>query len=249
MNHKIISSIALAVAFFASAPGFAQDASAGTTGQTALTLADVLERYSPGKITSTELANQALEDAEQQRALAEAQFAKEEAVCYEKFFVTSCMDAAKDRRRAALKQLNAIEVEANAYNRRANVERRDQALRERQLKQETRAAERQNTASPASPEKAGEAPPTPQDIAEVESKSRQSTSTGDAAPARHYNTERAAERAEEQAQDGAKESTDAKKRADNIKAYAKKQQRSIERQHEIAAEKAAKEKERSAKSQ
>jgi colicin import membrane protein len=241
MNHQLISSIALAMAFFVSVPGYAQEATTSLPAQAALTLADALERYSPGKINSREIANQALAETEKQRALVETQFSEEEVVCYEKFFVTSCMDAAKDRRRSALKQLNAIEVEANAYNRRANIERRDQALRERQLDREAKTAERQNAVNPASPGKGNEAPATPQDIADVESKSRQSTSSADAAPTKHYNTKRAAEHAEGQAKDRAKEGAEAKKREDNAKAYEKKQQRSMERQGEIAAEKAAKE--------
>jgi colicin import membrane protein len=249
MTHQIISSIALAMAFFASTPGYAQDAEAGTSGQTALTLADVLERYAPGRINSTEIASQALDEVGQQRAMTEAQFAKQEVVCHEKFFVTSCMDAAKDRRRAALKQLRAIEVEANAYNRRANAERRERALRERQLKQETEAADRQSMANPEKSGKESETQATPQDIADVESRSRRITATGDAAQTKPYNTERAAERAKEQSQEREKESAAAKKRADNVEAYKKKQQHSIERQREIAAEREAKKKEGGAKSQ
>jgi hypothetical protein len=249
MTHQIISSFALAMALFSSAPGYAQDAIASASGQTASTLADVLERYSHGKINSTEIANQALDEVRQQRASAEAQFDKEEAVCYERFFVTSCMDAAKERRRNAVKKLKAIEVEANAYNRRANAERREQALRERQLKQEARAAERQNASQPTNTGKGSQTPATPQDIAEVERKSRQSTSTPDAPSTKRYNTERAAERAEGQATDRAKEIAAEEKRARNIKAYEKKQQRSLVRQREIAAEREAKEKAGGAKNQ
>lgn len=244
MNHHVISSIALGLAFLICLPGYAQTSGAPVSSDATESFASVIERYSPGTITSTEIADQALEDVKRQRAGVGAKFAEDEAICYEKFFVTSCMDAAKDRRREALKQLSTIEVEANAYNRRARVEQKDQALRERQAKQEAKAAERQDNQTPG---RGTEAPASPQDIADLEKRSRQMTDTPAAAPSKNYNTERAAQHKEELAQDRAKEIAEAKKREENIKAYERKQQRSLERQREIAARKEEKERERAAK--
>jgi colicin import membrane protein len=244
MNHHVISSIALGLAFLISLPAFAQTSDTPAPTDATESFARVIERYTSGTITSTEVADVALEDVKRQRAEVNARFAEDEAICYKKFFVTSCMDAAKDRRRAALKQLSAIEVEANAYNRRARVEQKDQALRERQAKQEAKAAERQDNQTPG---KGSAAPASPQDIADLENRSRQMTDVPAAAPAKNYNTERAAQHKEELTQDRAKEIAEAKKREENIKAYERKQQRSLERQREIAARKEEKDRERAAK--
>ncbi len=243
MDFRIKFSVALSLGLLFSMPGHAQDASVAETANGGPALLSTVERYSAGAINSTDVADQALEDVKRERALVEARFAQDEAICYEKFFLTSCMDAAKDRRRDALRQLRSIEVEANAYNRRARVEQRDQALRERQTKQEARASERTTSQNPD--DKAGK-PATPDTITELESRAKQAAAP-DAAPSGKYNSERSAQHAQEQAQQREKELAEVQKREANIRAYEKKQQRSLERQREIAAKREAKEGERTAK--
>lgn len=235
MSSRITSSILLSLGLLFSLSGSAEEAGASASANDAQTLASVAERYPSGAIISAETADQALQDVKRQRALAQERFAREEAVCHEKFFVTACVDAAKDRRRMALKQLESIEVEANAFLRRSRAEQRDQVLRERQSKQDT-----QSTDGKA------DAPAGSDDIAELERQARQAASASSAAPVRNYNTERAAQRAQKLARQKEKEIAEAQERAENIRSYEKKQQRSLERQREIAAKKEAKERVRAA---
>ncbi|MGV3742527.1 MAG: hypothetical protein ACO1NO_09490 [Burkholderiaceae bacterium] len=236
MIHRIISSIALGLTLSACMSVSAQKSISPGSPHAAETTESVIERYAPGSIISTEIADRALDDVRNQRAFVEGQFTQDEAVCHKKFFVTSCMDAAKDRRRMALKQLGAIEVEANARIRRAGVEQKDQALRERQVKKETSAVDKADMPNSGAQ---NEAPPTAQDISEVESRSRQSAP---ASPqAQTSPADRPAVQAEDPAQARAKEAAEAEKRAENIRAFEKKQQRSLERQRKIAEKKREKE--------
>lgn len=244
MKLRITPSVLIAMCLLFSGSGSAQESVSSEAVDNARTFSSVIERYPSGAITSTETAAQALADVKQQSALIETQFAENEAACYEKFFVTFCLDKAKQRRRMALKQLESIEVEANAYNRRARVEERDQALRERQAKQEARASERADTQAK---DENLSAPASPGDISDVEAQARQASSAPSAVPAKNYNRERAAQHAQDLAKEKEQERAEAQKRAENIRAYEKKQQRSLERQREIAAEKEAKESRRAAK--
>ncbi len=86
----------------------------------------------------------ALAAANQERAEIEARYNVEEQSCHTKFFATSCIDAAKERRRKELMQVRSIEIEANTYKRQARVAARDRALADRQAKE---AADRQGRQS------------------------------------------------------------------------------------------------------
>jgi len=63
-----------------------------------------------------------------ERAAIEARYAEREVVCYGKFFVTNCLDEAKERRRLALAAQRAIEVEAEYFKRKNKVDERDKAM-------------------------------------------------------------------------------------------------------------------------
>ena len=65
-----------------------------------------------------------------ERAAIEARHAEREVVCYGKFFVTNCLEEAKERRRLALAGQRAIEVEAEYFKRKNKVEERDKAIAE-----------------------------------------------------------------------------------------------------------------------
>ena len=148
------------------------------------------------------------------RAAADAQFADSEQLCYTKFFVNSCLDKAKEKRRAALAGLRAIENEASHFKRAYSVAQRDQALAAQQ--DEANKAERV-------PPKAPPVPAKPQ-------AGRPDGKT----PARRL-AEHEAKVNARQAQDAA----GAAKRAANVAAFEKKQHESAERQREIAAKQAA----------
>lgn len=81
-----------------------------------------------GAIHSVAEADLALVEAAENRLRVAAQFAKDERACYEKFFVTSCLDRAKEQRRNMLSTIRSVEIEANAFKRRARVEERDKKL-------------------------------------------------------------------------------------------------------------------------
>lgn len=75
--------------------------------------------------TSVAEATARLEKVKSERAAIEAAFASSEQVCYTKFFVNSCLDEAKEKRRSALAYERAIEVEAEHFRRKAIVDQRD----------------------------------------------------------------------------------------------------------------------------
>ncbi len=73
-------------------------------------------------------ADLALRAVAEQRLRIAARFAEDERVCYERFFVTSCLDRAKEQRRTMLSNVKLLENEANLFKRRARVEERDKNL-------------------------------------------------------------------------------------------------------------------------
>lgn len=78
--------------------------------------------------TSVADAARKLRDVKAERERTEAEFAASEQVCYAKFFVNNCLDAAKEKRRGVLAYLNAVEVEAEYYQRKADVDARDREV-------------------------------------------------------------------------------------------------------------------------
>lgn len=110
--------------------------------------------------TSVTEAEQALDQAKSDRTKLEAEFAQRERVCHERFFVNRCLDEAKERRRAGMGIVRAIEVEAERYKREtaANDHDRELARVEAQL-----AIEEASRAAEATPPRAPETdePPKP----------------------------------------------------------------------------------------
>ena len=82
----------------------------------------------PPASTSTAQAEQRLAAVTAARRAIETRYAEREAVCYDKFFVTSCLDEAREQQRVALLEQRAIEIEASRYLRQAKVDERDRAL-------------------------------------------------------------------------------------------------------------------------
>lgn len=93
-----------------------------------LTSDGLAARYPTGSIQSGDDANRALAEVERQRAGLEQQYTAEQHDCYSRFFATSCLDAAKERRRSGLAVVRKVEIEANAYIRGARVVERDKHL-------------------------------------------------------------------------------------------------------------------------
>ena len=101
------------------------------TDVSAMHAADLKLRYPGGSILTVNAAVQALTDALAMRGQIEVQFSLEEKGCYPVFFVASCLDGAKERRRAALSVIRSVEIEADIFTRRLRVQERDKALAER----------------------------------------------------------------------------------------------------------------------
>jgi colicin import membrane protein len=164
--------------------------------------------------TSVGQATRRLDEVKVERAAAEAAYSASEQVCYAKFFVNNCLDAAKEKRRSRLAVLRAIEVEAEYYKRKAAVDQRDrevaQAVKEFELGEARMAAQ-----------------PVPVARPEVER----------TAPAPRTAMK---ERTSKVAEHAARERAEAPQRAANAKAFAERKKKSEERQREIEAKKAEK---------
>ena len=165
--------------------------------------------------TSVAQATRRLEEVKTERAAAEAAYAASEQICYAKFFVNNCLDAAKEKRRSKLAVLRAVEVEAEYYKRKADVDQRDrevaQAIKDFEADEARRAAQ-PSPAPRAVPERVT---PAPKAVIKVR-------------------TSKAAEHA-------AQQRADAPQRAASAQAFADRKERAEERQREVAAKKAEKE--------
>jgi colicin import membrane protein len=171
--------------------------------------------------TSVAQATRKLEAVAKERAAIEAAYAASESVCYTKFFVNNCLDAAKERRRNLLAVQAAIEDEAQYYRRKADVEERD-----REVAKAVKEFEIEEARAAAAP------PPPPRAEAKAPAVIPKATLAA-----------RSAKRAEKEARRAAEEAADAPKRAANAKAYEERKRKAEERQKKVAeklAEKKAK---------
>lgn len=100
------------------------------------------QRYPVAGIHSIEAADEALTAVGKERAIIEARYIEEQRLCYRKFFVSSCLEGAKDRNRMRTKQMREVEVSANVYKRQAKADERDKFLGEQRIKDEQDAVRR-----------------------------------------------------------------------------------------------------------
>ena len=171
--------------------------------------------------TSVAQATRRLEEVKTERAATEADFAASEQVCYAKFFVNNCLDAAKEKRRSKLAVLRAVEVEAEYYKRKAAVDQRDREVAE--AIREFEAGEARMAALPKPVPRVAPERVTPAPKAVI--KERRS---------------RAAEHA-------AQAQANAPQRAASAKAFAERKSKAEERQRDVAEKKAEKQAEKAAK--
>jgi hypothetical protein len=80
------------------------------------------------KVGSTKEADAVLADVNKARAAIEQRYAAEERICYQKFFVNTCLDKAKEVRRAALAYEQARQVDAEHFIRADRAAKRDAEL-------------------------------------------------------------------------------------------------------------------------
>ena len=90
--------------------------------------------YPAGSIQNDQQASAALSEVSTERKEIEQIFIEDKNACYDKFFVSSCLNSAREKRRIALRIVRKVEVEANAFLRKEKADERDRAVAERQLK-------------------------------------------------------------------------------------------------------------------
>lgn len=189
-------------------------------------------RYPVGAISSTEQADRALAEASGERNAIEQRFAAEQGNCYTKFFATTCMDESRERRRKALADVRAVEIEANEFKRRERAAERDREVAQRIADSEAKRVEREQQSQQA---KAGAV---------------EKQDAGTVSPAHHSGPSQAERTAQHEAKlqrIQAEEAANAAKRAENVAAYERKQREAEEHLKEVENRKAEKERERARK--
>lgn len=196
------------------------------------------QRYPAASIHSTEAADAALEAANKERAMLEDRYLDDQRACYKKFFVSSCLEAAKERNRASVKEVKEVEVVANAYKRQAKADERDKSLSEQRVKDEQDAARRakdQQDKAAASARKVQESEAKQRSVAEREGKA---DGHADDRVKAHEAKLRSIQ---------AEEAAKAPQRAANEQAYKDKVKAAEAHKKDVEARKADKERERAAK--
>lgn len=207
-------------------------AETGTALDASVPAADFIARHPIGSVSSVAGADEVLADVAKARAEVELRTLNEQRICYKKFFTNHCLDAAKERRRLALKQIRPLDVEANAFKRRATADDRDKALADQRSKEEI------------------ESPKREQDQKEKDSSTARKVKEGsEKAAAVETNTKQHAGEAEKRLTDNAAklqriqqaETAKVSERAANRAAFIKKAQDAAARQRQVAEKKAEKE--------
>lgn len=193
-------------------------------------LGKVTDRFPPGSIRSVAQADTALSEAAAEQVEIEARFATEEQACYPNFFTTSCIQQAKDRRRISLSALRQVEIEANAFKRKARLAERDQALADRLEKDARQRQERENRVMAT--DSAATSDTRDESSQKVHTALFPTSEKQQAAPLKRKKSE---------------DPISAEERAANIAAYEQKKRDALERQQKVAKRKSEKEQKRKEK--
>lgn len=199
----------------------------------------VAAKYPAGSIVTAEAADRALAEAAVERNTAEQRYTTEQGNCYSKFFATSCMDEARERRRKALADIRAVEVQANEFKRRERAAERDREVAQRKADSEAKLAEREKQLQQQ--REAGRTVGA-KTVSEASKSSRD-----DAASSAAGKQDRTAQHEAKLKRIQAEEAANAAKRAENIAAYERKQQEAEKHLKEVESRKAEKERERAKK--
>ncbi|GAA4014965.1 hypothetical protein [Actimicrobium antarcticum] len=209
------------------------------TANTPLGKSALAQAWPSGSIVTVVLAEQALQASTAQRAAIEQAYLQDQTNCFDKFFMTACNDKGKERRRIALADVRAIEVEANYVKRRDRADERDKALAARDAEDQAAAPQRlldiqarEKAAAIKAAERAGNADK------EQASQQRQ-VGIDPQLRQREYD----AKAAQQQATDAARQA----QRATNTADFQKKAANAAERQKQVADNKAKKLAERAAR--
>jgi colicin import membrane protein len=198
------------------------------------------ERFDIDAIQSNDAADEALQAAGKQRTMLADRYIDDQRECYKKFFVSSCLEDAKERNRVSVKEVREVEAAANLYKRQAKADDRDHSLNEQRIKDEqdaVRRAKDQKSRTAAVVRKSKDGAAKQRSVAEREA---QAQGHADDRVLAHQ-----AKRRSEQAAEAAK----APQRAANERAYKQKAVAAEAHRKDVAAKKAAKEREIAAKKQ
>jgi len=235
--RRLLPALALAAALLALSAG-AQAADAVPLKSVAEPAAELTARYPLTSLTSVEVANQALTDVADAKAEVAARDLEQRRVCYAKFFVNHCLDAAREQRRLALKEIRPVDITANAFLRKDRADERDKALAANEVQrpaEETQKAQDQKEKELSNADKVKQGAAKEKEVAE---NTRKHLGEADQRVADHN-----ARVLKAQQDDASKKSQEAA----NVAAFQKKAQDSAARQREVAANKAAKAKDLAAK--
>lgn len=90
------------------------------------------QRYPSGTLRSVEDADAILAEAGKERQVINAQYMDDQRACHHRFFVSSCLEDARERNRIAVKQVREVEVAARARRRQIIADDHDKAQTEQQ---------------------------------------------------------------------------------------------------------------------
>ena len=206
---------------------------AGAAAVTTASPAGLPARYPARSIQSVDVADRALREAIKRR------YAADENACFAKFFATACLNNAKERRRIELAALRPVEVEANSFKRRARAAARDKALMERQARD---AADPLQHRTDEIAQNANSSGNVATDAPGVKTRTADADRRRDAAARK-----RVAEHEIKLKRRRTDEIADAKKRAENVSAYDRKVRDAKRHQLAVAARKANKQRDTTAK--
>ncbi|NMM36975.1 MAG: hypothetical protein HHJ09_05575 [Glaciimonas sp.] len=196
-------------------------------------------QYPPGSIATVEAAESAQQQAANENARIELQYDRDEQACNGMFFVSTCRDKAKERRRAALEPVRLVKNEAEMVIRRMRVADRDQALTERRREKALETLQIEQDAQ----QKA-------QQIAQKQTRNIEKERENVQNEQLHAQDieQRTADHQAQQQHMPATVAAGAQKRADNVAAYDRKIREAQAHQRDIAAKKAEKDRTRKAQS-
>lgn len=172
-------------------------------------------------ITTIDAAQAARQHAAREKARIEQEYVQEEQACSTRFFVNACRARVKERRRAALEPVHRAQVEADTQIRRIRAAERDQALADKNDKQELEAAKKEQQA---------------QQKAQKNTQKHQQNESLQMQQDAHKDADQKVRQPHQQTESAA----EAQKRADNVSAYEKKVEAAEAHQRDLAAKKAEK---------
>jgi hypothetical protein len=230
---KTLRRLAMMAWLGATLPAWAQSGPPAAADGAALS-----ERYPAGSIHEVATADQALAAASTERARIDKQLIRQQRACYQKFFVSSCLEKVKNAHRAESRKIKSIEIEANTYLRQARADDRDAALLEQQAKDLADAPRRAEEQKRNALENAKKVDESARRMAEADARATAAAVTPE---------QRLAEHNKKMQQERARQDADAKMREENAVAYTEKAKAARERQKQVAANKARKAADRAAK--